>query len=138
MARALFRLESPDNGNQVNLPHALNTPGLALSVSSSREAPGIPARLGETLPTSEKRFGRDDRSVIVLLDLSGDKKAAIEWATARFFDGNIKSIDKAGLKWTSKREALARVRALRPEVFLVFSSDLNTQSGLSALMMFAV
>jgi glycosyltransferase involved in cell wall biosynthesis len=138
MARPLFRLESPDYGNQVNRPHAPNTPHRRLTVSSSRQAPENPAQRAEVLPPSAKRFGRDDQSVAVLLDLSGDKKAAIDWAATQLLETNIKSIDKADLKWTSKREALARVRSLRPEVFSVFSSDMNNQSGLGALMLFAI
>lgn len=137
MARALSWVESRHNGNQVNRPHPLNTPDLRLIAGSSREAPEIPGGRGEGLSSSANRFARNDRSVTVLLDLSGDKKAAIEWATSRLFK-NLKSIDKADLKWTSKRDAVARVRSLRPEVFSVFSSDINTQSGLGALMLFAI
>lgn len=138
MGRALCRLESPDNGNKVNRPHPLNTSDLRLTAASSKETPESAGGRREVLPPTAKRFARDDRSVTVLLDLSGDNKAAIEWATTRLFAPNIKSIDKAGLKWTSMREAVARVRSLKPDVFSVFSSDMNTQRGLGALMLFAI
>ncbi|MEK6320278.1 MAG: glycosyltransferase family 4 protein [Acidobacteriota bacterium] len=83
-------------------------------------------------------FSRDDISLAVLLDLSGDKKAAMEWANRWFAKTNIKPLNKADLKWTSKREALAQVRALKPDVFAVFTPDLTVQSGLGALMLFAI
>ena len=84
------------------------------------------------------RFAAEDRFVAVLLDLSGDRKASMEWAETQLAHTNIKPIEKADLKWTSKREALARVRTLKPETFALFASDLNLQSGLGSLMLFAV
>jgi glycosyltransferase involved in cell wall biosynthesis len=79
-----------------------------------------------------------ERSVALLLDLSGDKDAALQWSSARLPGIGIRQIDKADLKWKSKGDALARVRSLGPNVFCVFTSDLNTQRGLSLVMLFAV
>ena len=74
----------------------------------------------------------------VLLDMSGDKKASLEWAVRRWGQPDVKTINKADLKWTSKLAALAVVRALKPKTFLLFTGDLNLQSGLGALMLFGV
>ncbi|HSB11184.1 MAG TPA: glycosyltransferase family 4 protein [Blastocatellia bacterium] len=74
--------------------------------------------------------------VAVLLDLSGDSEAATKWSTAVAPDAVIEPINKSDLKWTSKRDALARVRSLKPGIFLVFTPDLNSQSGCSALKLF--
>lgn len=81
---------------------------------------------------------RDKRSSVVLLDLSGNEKAAKEWATARFSNAVIQILDKAELKWISRREALARIRAIRPDAFSVFAPDLILQNGLRALLLFAI
>jgi len=78
------------------------------------------------------------RPLALLLDLSSDGGDAIEWASALLPDVEIKQIDKVDLKWKSKREALARVQSLGPEVFCVLTSDLNMQRGLSSLMLFGV
>jgi glycosyltransferase involved in cell wall biosynthesis len=74
----------------------------------------------------------------VLLDLSGNEKSAADWAAARLTDTNIRLLNKVDLKWSSKREALARVRALNADVFCLFTSDLRLQSGRGAIMLFAI
>jgi glycosyltransferase involved in cell wall biosynthesis len=74
----------------------------------------------------------------LLLDLSGNENAAMEWATARMPEVDIRALNKADLKWASKREALSRVRSLGPDTFCVFASDLRLQSGRGALMLFAI
>ena len=74
----------------------------------------------------------------VLLDLSGNEKAASDWAAARLTNTDIRPLNKAELKWTSRREALSRVRALKPDVFCLFASDLRLQSGRGAIMLFAI
>lgn len=81
---------------------------------------------------------QDVRPLAVLLDLSGNQRAAIDWAAALLPNATIGPINKADLKWTSKREALFRVRSLRPEIFCVFTSDLTMQSGRGAVMLFAI
>jgi hypothetical protein len=78
------------------------------------------------------------RPLTLLLDLSGDKNRATEWAVARFAGATITHINKADLKWASKRKALAHVRSLTPDVFSVFTSDLSAQSGVGALMLFGI
>ncbi len=77
------------------------------------------------------------RRSVLLLDLSGDKRAADAWASERFPGSEIQPINKTDLKWGSKREALARVRAIRPDTFAVFSADLNLQSAPSAIVLFS-
>jgi glycosyltransferase involved in cell wall biosynthesis len=78
------------------------------------------------------------RPLAVLLDLSGDKNAATQWAATRLADATVTQITKADLKWASRRKALAHVRSLALDVFSVFTSDLSTQSGVGALMLFGV
>jgi glycosyltransferase involved in cell wall biosynthesis len=73
----------------------------------------------------------------LLLDLSGDGQAAREWADAHLPTGSFQLLAKAELKWQSKREALTKLRALRPETFVFFTSDLRAQSARRAMMIFA-
>ncbi|MCI0487351.1 MAG: glycosyltransferase family 4 protein [Blastocatellia bacterium] len=72
----------------------------------------------------------------LLLDLSGDKRAADEWAARHLKGLEIKPLNKADLKWESTASALARVRALAPDTFAVFTSSLDRQSARSALILF--
>jgi glycosyltransferase involved in cell wall biosynthesis len=78
------------------------------------------------------------RPSAILLDLSGNKEAAIQWASRQLPGTLIQPINKAELKWGSKREALRRVRALSTHTFALFTSDIDTQSARGILMMFAV
>lgn len=78
------------------------------------------------------------RQRVLLLDLSGNTNASAEWAAAQFDEADIIAINKADLKWTSRRQALGGARAFAPQVFSVFTIDLRTQSRLAALMLFAV
>ncbi len=80
----------------------------------------------------------EEKPLAVLLDLSGSEDAAMRWAVARLSGADIRRIDKADLKWTSKRDAFSRVRALGPVVFCVLTSDLAIRSGKGALMLFAI
>ena len=111
---------SPNNESQASLP--------ALSAVST-EAPELTAA---THHQSEKR------SLALVLDLSGDKRASAEWVARELPRSQIQSINKTDLKWGSKREALALVRDLRPDVFAVFTPDLRTQSARSAMALFGV
>ncbi|HEY7546378.1 MAG TPA: glycosyltransferase family 4 protein [Blastocatellia bacterium] len=70
------------------------------------------------------------------LDLTGNRREALCWAERQFAGFDIRIIDKADLKWESKREALRRVRALKPDAFAIFSSDLATQSATRLMMLF--
>jgi glycosyltransferase involved in cell wall biosynthesis len=100
----------------------------SVSVPSSRQ-----------LITAEAEERENERRPrVLLLDLSGNVNASTEWAAAHFEQANITAINKADLKWASKREALARARAFAPKIFSVFTIDLRTQSRLAALMLFAV
>jgi glycosyltransferase involved in cell wall biosynthesis len=81
---------------------------------------------------------RVKKPLALLLDLSSNEKAAMEWVSARLPEADIRPINKVDLKWASKREALAHVRSLGPDVFCVFSSDWRMQSGRGALMVFAI
>ena len=78
-----------------------------------------------------------EKSRALLLDLSGDLTAAHEWAASISPEATLKQINKSDLKWTSKREALTAVRALRPDIFLIFTASLEAQSACGALMLFA-
>jgi glycosyltransferase involved in cell wall biosynthesis len=78
-----------------------------------------------------------EKSRAVLLDLSGDLNAALEWAASISPGATLKQINKSDLKWTSRREALANVRALGPDIFLAFTADLEAQSACGALVLFA-
>ncbi|HXG64693.1 MAG TPA: glycosyltransferase family 4 protein [Blastocatellia bacterium] len=76
------------------------------------------------------------RDLALLLNLSGDEDAARRWAEGRFAGLEVRAINKADLKWGSKREALQRIREMRPLAFAIFSSDLETQSARGAMMAF--
>lgn len=73
----------------------------------------------------------------LLLDLSGDKNAAINWACDQFPTASIQLIDKAELKWESRREAFARIQAMKPRAFAIFTSDLQAQSARGLMILFA-
>jgi glycosyltransferase involved in cell wall biosynthesis len=77
------------------------------------------------------------QDLVVLLDLSGDKDAATLWASKNFPDSEIMPLNKADFKWGSKREALDRVRALKPDTFALFTADINLQSARSAMILFS-
>jgi glycosyltransferase involved in cell wall biosynthesis len=72
----------------------------------------------------------------LLLDLAGDKHAAQQWAAQQAPSAEIISISKADLKWGSKHKALGQLRSLSPNIFLVFTVDLDMQSLRSAIMLF--
>jgi Glycosyltransferase len=73
----------------------------------------------------------------LLLDLSGDKQAALDWANHYLPADSFRLLDKAELKWQSKREALARIRALKPHTYAFFTADLQVQSARRSMMLFA-
>jgi glycosyltransferase involved in cell wall biosynthesis len=125
-------------GNHVNPSGRLNRPDPRLAAAASSRQATDNSDKENVIAGRATRFAAEDRFVAVLLDLSSDKKASMEWAETQLANTTIKPIEKAGLKWTSKREALARVRALKPDIFALFVSDLNLQSGLGAFMLFAV
>jgi glycosyltransferase involved in cell wall biosynthesis len=130
-------MESPHHGNQVNPPQSPNKPDRLVAAAYSNR------RVNETLSkdavsSRPAEVQQERKSLALLLDLSSDKSAAIEWASGSVPGLEIRQINKVDLKWKSKREALSRVRSLGPEVFCVFTSDLTTQPGLSALMLFAI
>lgn len=137
MARAQFRMEPPHNGNQVNPPQSRTSSRQpTATASSSGQVSESRAEHESSASASEIRNVR--RPLALLLDLSGNENAAMEWAAARLPETDIRPLDKAELKWASKREALSRVRSRGPETFCVFASDLRIQSGRGALMLFAI
>jgi glycosyltransferase involved in cell wall biosynthesis len=73
---------------------------------------------------------------VLLLDLSGNERWAYEWAKGRFPDHQIHSINKADLKWRSRREALAQIRARQPRTFALFTTDFALQSSRGAMVLF--
>ncbi|HWP42989.1 MAG TPA: glycosyltransferase family 4 protein [Blastocatellia bacterium] len=88
---------------------------------------GTDSKAGETAP----------RRAALLLDLSNDRTRAIEWAERNIEGSEIRLINKADLKWESKRRAIERLRAIRPHTFAVFTQDLKAQSMRGALILFA-
>jgi len=129
MARPQLRLEPAHNGNQVNPRHSHKR--------ATRQSVAAPS--SRQLITAEAaKPGTERRTRVLLLDLSGNVSASTEWAAVQFEQADITAINKADLKWASKREALAISRAFAPQVFSVFTIDLRTQSRLGALMLFAV
>lgn len=132
--RAIW-MEPPHNGNQVNPPQShTNSQGPMANASSRRE---VSESRTEHDP-SARAIQNAVRPLALVLDLSGNENAAMEWAAALLPDTNIQPLNKTDLKWASKREALSRVRSLGPYAFCVFASDLRTQSGVGALMLFAI
>jgi glycosyltransferase involved in cell wall biosynthesis len=76
--------------------------------------------------------------MVLLLDLSGNEGAARKWANQQFRNQQIQPINKADLKWGSKREALANVRAIAPHTFAIFTNDLDLQSARCSMILFGV
>jgi glycosyltransferase involved in cell wall biosynthesis len=109
MAGPSLRLEPHHHGNQVSAPNAPD--------KSAKQSAGLRENL--------------------LLDLSGDKPAALDWANHHLPADSFRLLDKAELKWQSKRAALARIRALKPRVFAFFTADLQVQSARRSMMLFA-
>ncbi len=106
------------------------------TASSNRQVTQARAKYESSARAAEtQEYGRP---LALLLDLSGNTDAAMEWAAAVLPDADIRPINKADLKWASKREALSRVRPLAPDIFCVFTSDLRMQSARGALMLFAI
>lgn len=134
MACAELWLERLDHGNQVTPPDSPNStrqPGVTPTGNPRSQS----ASTGEA-QASDIKFKNGERPVAVLLDLSGNLHAATKWAIVTAPGADIESIGKTDLKWTSRRESLARVRSLKPAIFLVFTSDLNVQSGCVAFKLF--
>jgi glycosyltransferase involved in cell wall biosynthesis len=77
-----------------------------------------------------------DQPLLLLLDLSGNEQSAYEWASRLFLHQQIQPLKKAELKWSSKREALTNVRALKPATFAIFTNDLNLQSARCSMILF--
>ncbi|MFY9610037.1 MAG: glycosyltransferase family 4 protein [Blastocatellia bacterium] len=124
------------------MPDSLNSydpqpPARSTSKRGGASLPEPPAVSTEAdkLDATSARLS-SDKPVTVLLDLSGDERASMEWATREMPGSEIRSIGKAEVKWRSKREALDIVRRLKPQVFAVFTSDLKMQSARSAMALF--
>lgn len=86
----------------------------------------------------KNRTQADRRPLALLLDLSGNKQAATAWVEKRMPDFRLKQLNKASLKWESKREALARLRALSPDTFAILASDLSYQSARGLMILFGI
>ena len=133
MAGADLRLEYHCHGNQVSLQ---NPPG-----KSSKAAPRTLSAPALDPPEFALNGARADSApqplVTVLLDLSGDRCATALWARDHLTPGPLLIVDKAELKWQSKRAALRYIRSLRPRTFAFFATDLQAQSARGAMMLFA-
>ena len=120
----------------MNPPEPLKNPNQSMAIASL-EKNGIEE--GQKLARlTQDNVNRAGQQLALLLDLSGNEQAAREWAAAVAPRANVQPISKADLKWSSKREALAQVRSLGPDIFCVFTSDLRMQSGRASLMLFAI
>ena len=75
------------------------------------------------------------KQVTALLDLAGDPERAAEWARRMVPHNLVHTLDKAGLKWRSKRRMLACPRSLSPDAFAVLTADVATQSGIGGLIL---
>lgn len=107
---------------------------IAPDISSRPEAKRA-SRIAGGRGGPEARAG-GGKPLALLLDLSGEKQAAEEWAASRLEDRELREISKADLKWRSKRESLSHIRSLAPETFAVFASDLQAQSTRGAMALF--
>ena len=85
----------------------------------------------------ENKLAADAGPIGLVLDLAGDRRAAVAWAEKHLQGVAIRTLDKADLKWASKLEALRRVRKIRPRVLAFYTSDLRIQSARSPMMLFA-
>jgi glycosyltransferase involved in cell wall biosynthesis len=78
----------------------------------------------------------DNQPLALLLDLSGNERAAHQWATSHLKSLRLQTLSKAELKWSSKRQALARIRTINPEIFAIFTGNLDLQSSRCAMFLF--
>jgi glycosyltransferase involved in cell wall biosynthesis len=128
----------------VTLPEPLNSydpqsPARSPKKESRASVPALSAVSTEAPELSAAANHQSEkRALALVLDLSGDKRASAEWVARELPRAQIQSINKTDLKWGSKREALALVRDLRPDVFAVFTADLRTQSARSAMALFGM
>ena len=135
LSKKKFKWSYPINKvdkQESELDSALSPQSSVLSTQHSALSPQHSA-----LNTQHSALSTQPSADTLLLDLSGDKMVALEWASEQFPATSIRLIDKTELKWGSKREALARLRALKPYRFAIFASDLGAQSSRSALFLFA-
>ena len=79
---------------------------------------------------------KENKPLAHLLDLSGNEQAARHWAAANLSSFRVQVLNKAELKWSSKRAALSRLRALKPNAFAIFTDNLKLQSSRSAMLLF--
>ena len=131
------RMERPHNGNQVNPPKT-RTSSRQPKATASSDRNVSEASIEKQPSRRATEIQNERRPLALLLDLSGNENAAMEWAAARLPETDIRPLNKAELKWASKRQALSRVRSLGPDTFFVFAGDLRMQSGRGALMLFAI
>lgn len=143
MAGQSFWLEPHRDGYQVTLPDFLTNHDPQPPARSTSKQGGAPMQappsvsiVADTPSTAAAQGPAPQKPVAVLLDLSGDERASIDWAKREMPELQIQSIPKTEVKWRSKREALDIVRRLRPDAFAVFASDLEIQSARSAMALF--
>ncbi|HEY3135875.1 MAG TPA: glycosyltransferase family 4 protein [Blastocatellia bacterium] len=125
-----YQVTAPESTNKLNAPDVKSK-----ALNKTRDV----AQSGRSniFPGREIEGVNHTRPLALLLDMSGDERVAMTWALAALPTAEIRPINKADLKWESKRGALTRVRALKPEVFAVFASDLSMQSARSAMIVLA-
>lgn len=132
MAGPSLWLEPHHHGNQVS---ARNPPGKSAKAGARRHGASGATPAASVSHNNAAPSARPCDHL--LLDLSGDQQAALDWAARHLPADSFQLLDKAALKWQSKREALARIRALRPRGFAFFTADLQVQSARRSMMWFA-
>jgi glycosyltransferase involved in cell wall biosynthesis len=95
------------------------------------------ATLKESSNRDQSKRKPEMQDAVLLLDLGGDRRAALDWAHIRFPELRIDLLQKADLKFDSKRRALARVRGRHPSIFAFFTVDLDLQSNRGPMILFA-
>jgi hypothetical protein len=130
-------MKPPHNGNRLNsTQYRTKWPRLMANASSPRAV--SESRAPRESSARAAAIRDKERPLALLLDLSGNENAAMEWASARLPETAVRILNKVDLKWASKRKALSFVRSLGPDVFCVYASDWKLQSGRGALMLFAI
>ena len=73
---------------------------------------------------------------VVLLVLSGDASQIEEKLTARFPQAHIQLVSRTDFEGSSVTTRLRKLRALRPDIFVIATERLRWQRGQQAFMLF--
>jgi glycosyltransferase involved in cell wall biosynthesis len=117
-------------------PRHRNGPDAKAPASSKPSSSG--SNRTPLISISDATANDPSKTLVVLLDLSGNEPGATEWAMGCFPEALIKPLDKIEMKWGSKLDTLRRIRELDPAVFAAFTSDITYQSRRGLLALFGV